>query len=45
MCRPSSWPLDIADEVFHRQLGFAHHLAPGALEEAVISFFGAGDGC
>ncbi len=44
MCSSSSWPLEIGDEVFHCQLGFADHGATRALEEAVVSFFGARDG-
>ena len=40
MCGQQLWPLEIADEVFHCQLGFADHGAPGALDKPEMALFG-----
>jgi hypothetical protein len=44
MCSQPPWPLKIADEVFHCQLGFADHGAPGALNQPFVALFDACDG-
>jgi len=41
MCRPRLRLIEIGNEVFHCQLGFTDHSAPRALDEPLITFFGA----
>jgi len=44
ICRQPLGPIEIADQVFHCQLGFTDHGAPRALDQHFVALFGACDG-